>query len=166
MPTRATPAQPGRSDGRPQNKILASLPADDFARLQRHLRMLPVALKQTFHVAEEPIREVIFLNGGVASITTNMRDGTTVEIATVGHEGFLGVEAFLGNGIAVGHSRLQVPDTDAGYLPVAVFRAELERRGPFFDGVQRYSQALLKLMMQSAACFAVHPVRSAAADGC
>ena len=94
--------------------------------------MLPVALKQTFHVAEEPIREVIFLNGGVASITTNMRDGTTVEIATVGHEGFLGVEAFLGNGIAVGHSMLQATRPTVSVVGGGL-KASTQRRPPVYQ---------------------------------
>jgi hypothetical protein len=36
---------------------------------------------------------VYFLNGGVASITTVLQDGTMVEVATIGAEGFVGTAA-------------------------------------------------------------------------
>ena len=45
-------------------------------------------------------------------------------------------------------------------LPVAVFRKELERSHPFLESVQRYSQGLMALMMQSAACLALHSVEA------
>jgi hypothetical protein len=35
---------------------------------------------------------VYFLNGGVASMTTVMQDGSMVEIATVGDEGMVGIK--------------------------------------------------------------------------
>ena len=64
---------------------------------------------------------------------------------------------------------MQVPDTNAEAMSVQAFRTELDRRGPFFDAVQRYSQGLLPLMMQSTACMALHPGAGAllplAADG-
>jgi len=48
-------------------------------------------------VLNEPVRQVFFLNGGVASMTTVMKDGSMVEIATVGDEGLVGINAFFGH---------------------------------------------------------------------
>ena len=45
----------------------------------------------------EPVRQVFFLNGGVASMTTVMKDSSMVEIATVGDEGLVGINAFFGH---------------------------------------------------------------------
>ena len=140
------------------NKLLASLPRADFDRMRPNLRTLPIRAKQIFHKRNEPIRDVVFLNGGVASVTTVMQDGRMIEIATIGDEGFLGIETVFGGDVATGETMMQVPDTDAGFLPVAVFRAELERRGALFDRVQRYSHALITLMMHSTGCMAVHGV--------
>ena len=44
-----------------------------------------------------PIREIFFQNGGVASVTAVMHDGAMVEIATIGDEGLVGIDAFLGS---------------------------------------------------------------------
>jgi len=159
MAKRATILRSSPGDGRPANKLLAGLPLADFQRLRPHLKTIPAEVKHVFHPANTPVREVFFPNGGVASMTTVMRDGSMVEIATVGDEGFIGFNALFGDGIVSGEAMMQVPGADAEVMPVDVFRDELGRRGAFFDCVQRYSQGLLSLMMQSTACMALHPVQ-------
>jgi CRP-like cAMP-binding protein len=101
---------------------------------------------------------VYFPNGGVCSVTTVMADGSMVEIATVGDEGFVGINAFFGGNMVGGETMVQVPDTSAEALSVEAFRAEIARRGPLFECAQRYSQGLLTLMMHSTACMALHTV--------
>jgi hypothetical protein len=168
MPNRAKPVYRGgdfhknnapAGESRPKNKLLASLPREDFERLRPHLRTVPVKAKHVFHPANEPIRDVVFLNGGVASMTTVMHDGTMVETATVGDEGLLGMEVFLGGEMASGETMLQVPDTNVELMAVGMFKSEIERRGALFECAQRYSQGLLTLMMHSTACMALHEVQ-------
>lgn len=158
MPKRALPVRPPPGDSRPKNRLLACLPRADFERLRPHLKTRPVALKQVFHPFNKPIREVFFPNGGVASVTTVMNDGSMVEIVTVGDEGFLGINALFGDNLQGGETMMQVPDTNIEALPVAIFNREIARRGPFLDCIQRYSHGYLILMMQSTACMALHPV--------
>jgi CRP-like cAMP-binding protein len=155
----AKSVRPPPVDRRPKNKLLAGLPHTDFERLRPHLVTRQVRAKHVFHSLDEVIREVVFVNGGVASVTTVMQDGTMTEVATVGVEGFVGIETVFGGEIATGEAMMQVPDRDAEFLPVAVFKAELERRGALFEGVQRYTHAVLTLMMQSTGCMAVHAVQ-------
>ena len=87
-----------------------------------------------------------------------MRDGAMVEIATIGDEGLVGINAFFGAATMTGEAMMQVPDTSAEAMPVKAFRAELDRRGAFYDCVQLYSQGIVMLMMQSTACMALHSV--------
>ena len=159
MPKRTTSARRPRVDSRPENKLLACLPRADFDRMRPHLRTLPVRAKQVFHTMDEPIRDIVFPNGGVASITIVLKDGTMIESATVGREGLLAIDVVLGGDRSTGETMVQVPDTDAVFLPVAEFRAEFNRQGAFFECVQRYSQAVIKLMMHSTACIASHLVQ-------
>ena len=84
----------------------------------------------------------------------------SVEVATIGAEGLVGIDAFLGGATSNSESMVQVPGATAVALPVAVFRSEVERVGPFRERVQRYSQGLMGLMMQSAACLALHAVEA------
>jgi CRP-like cAMP-binding protein len=159
MPIRVSVDRPPPAGTRPKNRLLARLPAADFERLRPLLRNIPVPAKHIFYALNEPIRDIVFLNGGVASITTVMKDGESVEIATVGYEGFLGVGAFLGGGIEGGAAMMQVPDGSAEIMSVADFRTELDRHGAFHECIQRYSQGLFTLMMQSTACMALHEVQ-------
>jgi CRP-like cAMP-binding protein len=165
-PVRPPPAEPKRTklvrpppDPRPKNKLLASLPRADFERLKPHLRTVPTHVKQILHPVNEPVRHVFFPNGGVASMTTVMKDGAMVEVATVGDEGMVGISALFGGGLAGGETMMQVPDTNAEVMSIEAFRKELDRGGAFFECIQRYSQGLLVLMMQSTACLALHPVQ-------
>jgi hypothetical protein len=62
--------RPPPADGRPNNNLLAALPADDFRRLLPHLKTVPVRTKQVVHKEGELIEQVYFPNGGVFSVTT------------------------------------------------------------------------------------------------
>jgi CRP-like cAMP-binding protein len=120
---------------------------------------IPVRVKQILQKQGAPIDHVYFPNGGVASITTVLLDGTAVEAATVGDEGMLGIEAFLDDhAIAPGETWIQVPDTNAEMLSVSAFRREIMRRGALHTLMGRYTQAVIAQMMQSTACNALHQV--------
>src|SRR5260370_39277121 len=134
------PVRPPPPAGRPKNRLLAALPAEDFRRLLPYLKTVPIVLKQMLHKQGEPIRHVYFPNGGVCSITTVMADGTTVEAATVGDEGMLGVEAFLtDDAIAPGETVVQVPDTDAVMMSVENLRREVAAHGALHNLLARYT---------------------------
>jgi CRP-like cAMP-binding protein len=136
------------------------LSAADFARLQPHLKTIPIRLRQVLQKNGEPVEFVYFLNGGVASITTVLSDGTMVEAATVGDEGMLGLEAFLGDdAIAPGETLIQVPDTSAEMMGVKDFRREVSEGGALRTLMGRYAQVVIAQMMQSAACNALHQVQ-------
>jgi CRP-like cAMP-binding protein len=152
--------RPPPTDGRPKNRLLAALPDDDFRRLLPYLTTVPTRVKQVLQKNGEPLHTVYFLNGGVASITTILSDGTTVEAATIGDEGMLGIEAFLGaDAIAPGETLIQVPDTSAESMNVEDFRREVAKPGAFHDLVGRYMQVVIAHMMQTTACNVLHQVK-------
>jgi CRP-like cAMP-binding protein len=154
------PAVRPPADERPKNRLLAELPADDFRRLRPGLTIIPIPAKRVLQKQGDPIRQVYFPNGGVCSITTVLSDGRTVEAATVGDEGMLGIEAFLrSDAVAPGETVVQVPDTDAVMMSVEDFRREIARHGAFHDILGRYTQVVIAQMMQTTACNALHDVR-------
>ena len=141
MPNNSVVTRPPPNE-RPKNRLLRSLPPEDFARLLPHLKTISVDARHVFHKYGEPLEYVYFPNGGVASVTALLGDGTMVETATVGVEGIVGLEAFLGaRPVAVGETMMQVPDTSAERLEVSAFRRELARQGVLFDLMGRYAQA-------------------------
>lgn len=146
-------------DGTPlHNRLLAALSARAYARIRRHLRMNAVTVGRTIQAPGAPVTDVYFPNGGVFSVTNEMRDGGLVEVATVGREGMLGVGAFLGDRTGAGRTFLQVPDGRLPSLAVGRFMRETAR-GRFREIVALYAQAHLLQVMQCAACNALHDVR-------
>ena len=82
-----------------------------------------------------------------------------VETATVGDEGFLGIEAFFGpNADRYRRNPMQVPDTNAERMAVAAFQEEIAQHGPFHDLIGQYAQQMTAQLMQSTACNATHNV--------
>ena len=141
------------------NRLLAALPADDYARIQKHLHMNTGETGRTLQEHGTPVTDVYFPNGGVFSVTTEMRDGALVEVATVGIEGMLGIGVFLGDRAGAGRTFQQVPNGPFPSMSVHRFIKESDKAGPFRDVVRLYAQANLLQIMQSTACNALHNVK-------
>jgi CRP-like cAMP-binding protein len=141
------------------NQLLAALPPADYARLAATLHTIPLKLKDPIHKPDETIEFVYFPGGGFCSVLTVLKDGSMVEVATIGREGMVGLSAML-NGQSPSPSLSMVQgETDTCYrMPVEVFRHEMDQHGAFYELVTRYAQALVGVIMQSTACNAVHTV--------
>jgi CRP-like cAMP-binding protein len=147
-------------DGTPlHNRLLAALPAADYARIQRHLRMNTGVIGRTLQEHGTPVTDVYFPNGGVFSVTNEMRDGALVEVATVGIEGMLGIAVFLGDRLGAGRILQQVSDGPFPSMSVRRFVRESATPGPFHDVLALYAQATLLQVMQATACNALHGVK-------
>ena len=140
------------------NRLLAALPAADYARIIPSLVVVPLKLKAILHKPGEPIRDVYFPGGGFCSMLTVLEDGAMVEIATVGREGMVGVSAVL-DGAPVTSAAMVQGETDTCYrMAVDAFRREIDRRDAFYELTAHYGQALFGFVAQSTACNAVHSV--------
>jgi hypothetical protein len=87
-----------RPDRPDRNHILAALPPGDYRRVASKLEPAPFGKRQPLHEPEKRISHVYFPRTGVASIVARMSQGGTIEVATIGNEGVVGVSAYLGNG--------------------------------------------------------------------
>lgn len=138
------------------NKLLASLPPDEYQRVSSELTWRPLKVRQVLHKHGEPIAEVYFPGRSVCSITNVMNDGGVIEVATVGREGLVGIAAVFGAPVAAGEAFVQIAAEPAAVMSIDAFRREMERRGAFFDRVTKYSQAFVNMLMQSVACNGLH----------
>jgi CRP-like cAMP-binding protein len=142
----------------PANNLLAALPAEDYERLVPVLGITPLKLKRFLHKAGEPVDQVYFPGDGFVSVVTVLKDGAMVEVATIGREGMLGMPEALGRAPSPSASMVQAEGDTCYTMSVEAFRKEMDRRGPFYDLLTRYGQALVGFIMQSTACNAVHSV--------
>ena len=146
-------------DGSPlRNRLLGALPATDYQRIVQDVRMIPVTTGATLQAHRARIKDVYFPNGGVFSVTNEMRNGAQVEVATVGLEGMLGIGVLFGDRAGVGRTFQQVADGPLPAMALGTFVKETEHAGPFRDVMNLYAQANVLQIMQSVACNALHNV--------
>ena len=138
------------------NVLLAALPSDDYARVQRSVATIDVKLKQLLHKAGEAVDYVYFPGNGFCSVLTILSDGRMVEVATVGREGAIGVSAILDDTPSPSVTMVQAAIDPCFRMTADAYRAEMDRHGAFYDLLTRYSQAMVGFIMQSTACNAVH----------
>src|SRR5215831_6318223 len=125
MRPQKTKREPGPEYVRPRNKLLATLPRDEYSRLLPFLQLAPLRHREVLHKAGEPVEAIYFPADGLCSIVMTMTDGRTAEVAVVGNEGLVGVSAFLGDGRAAGETIVQVPGGFAYALGKRVFAEEM-----------------------------------------
>lgn len=142
-----------------RNLLLAQLPVADQERLMPALQVVTLKLKDFLYKPGEPADYVYFPGGGFCSLVTVLRDGSMVEVATIGREGCVGIEAGTERGRLSFSAVMVQAGVDVCYrMTTRSFRREMDRRGAFYDVVTRYAQALMGIVMQSTACNAVHSV--------
>ena len=78
------------------NKLLASLPRDDFELLAPVLTTLSLAQGIVLAEPGDEFDHVYFPHSGMLSLLAVMKDGKAIETATVGREGIVGGMAGLG----------------------------------------------------------------------
>jgi CRP-like cAMP-binding protein len=120
--------------------------------------MTAVTTGHTLHAHRARIKEVYFQNGGVFSVTNEMRNGPFVEVATVGREGMLGIGVFFGDRTGIGRTFQQVANGSLPSMTATRFVQEIANAGPFRNIVNLYAQASLLQIMQCTACNALHNV--------
>jgi len=140
------------------NKLLARLPAADYERLRAVLRLVSLPLRHVILTPGETLRTIYFPGDGVCSITESMRTGQTVEVATVGNEGFIGMSALFGGNRWLAGAVVKVADSRAQAMSARAFRREMSRPGPFARVIHRYAEGFVAYLARSVACNALHSV--------
>src|SRR5262245_23071890 len=132
------------------NRFLAALPARDFAPLAPHLRAVPLEHGATLHEAGDDIEHVYFPQSGMVPLVVVMRNGATVETATVGRGGAIGTSAGLGSRCAFGRAVVQLPGMAAS-IPVTSFHAIADKNTAIRSLVVRYNDLVISQVQQSVA---------------
>jgi CRP-like cAMP-binding protein len=116
-------------------------------------------MRQVMQRRRRPIREIIFPLTGVASMISMGHSVDSVEVATIGCEGMIGLPLFLGDKEAAVEIFMQVPG-EGLHLTAAAFRRHLEREPALARALLLYTQALLTQVSQCSACNCHHPIEA------
>jgi CRP-like cAMP-binding protein len=134
-----------------ENHLLASLPADEWARWLPNLEPVDMPLGEVLYESGVAMTHVYFPTTSIVSLLYVMEDGASAEIAVVGHEGIVGVSLFMGGETTP--SRAVVQSAGQGYrMRGALLKEEFNRSGPVLHLLLRYTQALITQMAQTAVC--------------
>jgi CRP-like cAMP-binding protein len=139
------------------NVLLAALNADDFGRLERHMRVVPLGHQQVLADAGGELDHAYFPHSGAISLMAAMREGGYAEITTVGPEGVIGLEGVLGANAMSSRILVQVAGV-ATRIPIRPLRAALEQSATFRATMYRYIRAQFIQVGQSVACNGLHSV--------
>lgn len=139
------------------NKILAALPAKEYARLAPHLTAVSLPLGEILYKTEERIQYVYFPNSGVVSFVAHMKDGASVEVGLVGSEGMVGIPLALGDNVSQNEAIVQIADGGMR-MKASVLTEELKRGGQLQVLLFRFALASIRQISQTAACNRSHHI--------
>ncbi len=140
-----------------RNRLLAALGPAEYARLEPHLHRVTLAHHERIASPGQPIETVYFPQDAVISMIVIMDDGKSIESAAIGNEGFVGLEQFLGDGVAHDKIVVQIAGS-ASALTAGEFRGSVRGSLPLQLLLQRYSLALMNQISRTAGCNQVHTV--------
>lgn len=133
------------------NALLAALPDAEWQRWLPQLEKVELKLGLVLYESGTHMHHVYFPTNAIVSLLYVMEDGSSAEIAVVGHEGVVGISIFMGGGSTP--SRAVVQSAGWGFrLRSAVIKDEFNRSGPVMHLMLRYTQALITQMAQTAVC--------------
>jgi CRP-like cAMP-binding protein len=141
-----------------QNAILAGLGSDWAADVIECGQVVLLETPNEIYAAACEIREVYFPIDAVLSVVTQMSDGASIEVGTVGREGVSAIPLLLGATTSANESYCQVPGR-AVVISSSHFRSLLSGGNLEFRVVlNRFLQAYVNMLGQLAACNGRHSI--------
>jgi CRP-like cAMP-binding protein len=145
----------GEVDDAPANGLLAALPRASRKLLLAKTQLISLSVKDILYHPGGPITSVYFPLTCAISLMTEMENGATIEIATVGNEGVVGIAAYLGIDVAVALGITQVSG-EARRMNVEDFKQAAKSDERFNIILGRYTHALLMQVARSGGCNSLH----------
>lgn len=134
-----------------ENRILAALPAADYARMLPDLEYIPLPLGLTMSESGDHVNYLHFPISGIVSLIYDLEDGSSSEIALVGNEGMIGISIFMG-GESMPSSTVVQSAGGAFRLSRKIMKREFALGGQLQHLSLLYTQALIAQTSQTAVC--------------
>jgi CRP-like cAMP-binding protein len=143
------------NNGQKANRVLASIPAKDYQRLQNNLEPVNLKFASVLYEPGKAIEHVYFPTDCLISLLTTVDKRRSLEVGMVGNEGMAGMPFILGIGVS-GVRAIVQGEGSALRMASAPFRIEFERNKFLQDALYRYTYALMAQISQTAACNRFH----------
>ncbi len=139
-----------------RNKLLAGLSTADVARLQPDLTYVPLVLHQVLYEPGATIKQVYFLESGMASLIGNA-DQNSIEIGIIRRDGLAGIPVVLGARSAPQRCFVQGAG-EAQRIGSGDLRRAMDGSMSLRSLLLRYAHAFMVQIAQTAVCNTRHEV--------
>lgn len=145
------------------NALLDALDDADLDSLLPLLSEVDLPVGAVLQKPGKALDSVLFPIQGVVSLVVELEDDATVEAATIGREGVLGLSVYLGTAAPTERATVLVAGRGLS-MPATEFAGQVRIiDGPFEQTLRRHAAAMFSQLARNAACNRVHSVRQRAA---
>lgn len=137
------------------NRLLASLPDEDWHHLQRLCTSVEVEVGDVLYEPGQPIQYIYFPDDSLISLLAVAEGRMTLEVGSVGREGMIGASVALGHELAQVRAVVQRAGR-ACRIDSAGFCAEFATMESLQRLLYRYTDTLLAQAIQIAVCSRFH----------
>lgn len=137
------------------NRILAALSREDAERLKPHLQETTVEPRQVLFEHGRATTRAYFLHDAFVSILTAFEDGPTVETATIGPEGIVGLSLLSNTNVSPGRAVVQ-GSGHASMISTDRLQRVMNESASLRALLGKYVHAFMTQALQTVACNAVH----------
>lgn len=145
--------------GAVENRLLAALPAKDYAQLASGLEPVTITYGEVLYEPGESMREVYFPGNCLVSLLTLVEDHRALEVGLVGREGMIGARLALGAARSSVRALVQGTGT-AMKMNAKRFLREFRRSQALQRLLLQFTDSLMVQISQTAACNHFHLVEA------
>jgi len=139
------------------NQLLALFSPETRQRWAPHLQQVELTARRVLCEARQPLLHAYFPIDSVLAVNNHLPAERSLTVALIGHEGMLGVNAFLGH--APGPSSTSVLVAGSAWrLDAGALLADFQRGGSTQQLLLAYTQSLVTQIAQTAACNRHHTI--------
>ena len=135
-----------------QNKILASLPSEDYDRIFPHLKLVSIPLDTTLYDSSKNLNHAYFPITSIVSLASILDDGTSIEFALVGNEGVIGISLFMGCEATATNRAIVLSEGLAYQMNGSLLTREFSSSNTIRQALLHYTQTLISQIAQTAVC--------------
>ena len=134
-----------------QNRLLATLPPEDYKQLLPHLELVELSLNTSLYKSSHHQSHAYFPITSIASLMSDLSDGTSIEFAMVGNEGMIGISLFMGESMTTYRAAI-LCEGQAYRLNKQQFIQRFSQSNAMQYILLRYTQSLISQIAQTAVC--------------
>jgi CRP-like cAMP-binding protein len=151
-------APPSAEPQRSHNALLAKLSHTELETLRPHLKRVELPVRQVIFDANRPLSYAYFPEAGMISVVSNMENGASIEVGTVGREGMAGAFLLMDTESVPYQAYVQI-EGHAQQISADALLGAAEHNRNLRNLILRYQSAFLTQSMQCAACNGLHGIQ-------